>query len=90
MAIFGNKARAAALCVAILIVLYGTTEVAPIRAAAQGYWPKDRPERYEAYKLSGSKDSPVALGFYDNPLERSSSVYQQELTSITGGGGDVF
>lgn len=30
MAIFGNKARAAALCVAILIVLYGTTEVAPI------------------------------------------------------------
>ena len=43
MAIFGNKARAAALCVAILIVLYGTTEVAPIRAAAQGYWPKGTP-----------------------------------------------
>lgn len=31
MALLGNKAKAAALFVAVLIALYGTTEVAPIR-----------------------------------------------------------
>ena len=57
MAIFGNKARAAALCVAILIVLYGTTEVAPIRAA---YSSGVTFERAPFRKIPGTKPGPYA------------------------------
>ena len=35
MVLFGNKAKAAALFVAVLIALYGTTEVMPIRKGKQ-------------------------------------------------------
>ena len=58
MAIFGNKARAAALCVAILIVLYGTTEVAPIRAGLRQYSSGKAFERAPFGTLPGTQPGP--------------------------------
>ena len=54
MAIFGNKARAAALCVAILIVLYGTTEVTPLARYSSGV----SFERATFRKIPGTKPGP--------------------------------
>ena len=83
MAIFGNKARAAALCVAILIVLYGTTEVAPIRAGGvtvfssggkRVRWGKVTDPREGRYQRGYSAEAAVQL--------------RSERESITGWGED--
>jgi hypothetical protein len=86
MVLFGNKAKAAALFVAVLIALYGTTEVYPIRKGQQGYWPRDRPKGKVTF--GGSRDNPVPVGYYINPRERAASEYQSSLSAQTGGGFD--